>query len=207
MNRTGRDGEKKWSFVKFDLTKCFDSINSKELIKYVSELFQRELAGNDFVFSLMRICKIKYEFDERHLMFKYEHVTMRHRYHEKGFPNGIMDYIQMIESSVRFKNRGDCLVLVPLGIHEKGVTARKLADMAKKCVEHVVIKIHNELYERMNGILQGSICSRNLCDLYFGNFLINCLSFLSQKAYNFKVVLRMSYSALTKNQTLRQQSL
>ena len=59
-------------------------------------------------------------------------------------------------------------VIVPLSIHDRNVTLRKLKDSLTKCLDHVLIKIHNDIYERMNGILQGSICSRNLCDLYLG---------------------------------------
>ena len=161
---------KKWSFAKFDLNKCFDSINTKDLIRYVSALFYKEL-GSESVFTLLRFCKVHFDVDLKQLRVKYDHITVKHAFREKGFLNGIMDYIACLERC-NLKNRNDCIVFVPLGIHDRSVTAKKLCDSLRKCLEHVVIKIHDELYERMNGILQGSICSRNLCDLYLGKLII-----------------------------------
>ncbi len=159
---------KKWSFSKFDLNKCFDSIDSKELISYVSSLFYNEL-GTDFVFTLMKFCKLQFDLDQKQLKLKYDYVTLKHAFHEKGFLNGIMDYIVVLER-FNLRNRNDCLIFVPMGIHDRNITAKKLSDSLRKSLEHIIIKIHDELYERMNGILQGSICSRNLCDLYLGLF-------------------------------------
>jgi hypothetical protein len=158
---------KKWSFLKFDLNKCFDSINIKDLINYVSMLFYREL-GIDYVFTLIKFCKIQFDLDQKQLKAKYDYMALKHNHHDKGFLNGIMDYINILES-YKFK-KSDCTIFVPLSIHDRNINAKKLTDSLKKCLEHVVIKIHDELYERMNGILQGSICSRNLCDLYLGKY-------------------------------------
>lgn len=59
-------------------------------------------------------------------------------------------------------------ILVPLSVHDRNQNSTKLLASLKLCVQKVVIKVHNDLYERMNGVLQGSICARNLCDLYLG---------------------------------------
>jgi hypothetical protein len=88
-----------------------------------------------------------------------------------------MDYIVVLER-FNLKNKNECVVFVPLAIHDRNITAKKLNDSLKRCLEHIVIKIHNELYERMDGILQGSICSRNLCDLYLGKQLFFKLNYL-----------------------------
>ena len=113
---------------------------------------------------------------------RYDNFTLKHSYLEKGFLYGISDLIAVLESkavkpttaSVRsttenkFSTEKMDHVIVPLSIHDRNVTLKKLKDSLSKCLEHVMIKIHNDIYERMNGILQGSICSRNLCDLYLG---------------------------------------
>ena len=51
-------------------------------------------------------------------------------------------------------------VIVPLSIHDRNVTLNKLDNSVRKCLEHVMIKIHNDVYERMNGILQGRLTMR-----------------------------------------------
>ena len=72
------------------------------------------------------------------------------------------------KNRIQFNNTHFDTIYIPISIHERNVTAKQLRYSLKKCLEHIVIKIHDEIFERMTGILQGSICSRNLCDLYLG---------------------------------------
>jgi len=46
-------------------------------------------------------------------------------------------------------------IVVPLSVHDRNVTLGKLDSLLRKCLEHVMVKIHGDIYERMNGILQG----------------------------------------------------
>lgn len=158
-------GFKKWNLGKFDLDKCYDTINSKELISYVGALFEREMNAG-YVFSLMRFIRISFDHDCKQLKFKYEFLTIKHHFHAKAFQNGISDFIQVLES--RNTNPKESMVFVPTVIHDRDVSLLELKNALNLCMNHVVIKIHNDLYERTNGILQGSVCSRNLCDLYIG---------------------------------------
>lgn len=50
--------------------------------------------------------------------------------------------------------RVEC-VIVPQLIHDRNVTVGKLQSSLRACLEHVMIKIHNDIFERMDGILQG----------------------------------------------------
>ena len=48
---------KKWKFMKFDIQKCFDSINIDQMIDYLAKLFNAVL-GVEYVFSLIRLMTI-----------------------------------------------------------------------------------------------------------------------------------------------------
>ncbi len=56
----------KWNLMKFDIKKCFDSIDNNQIMPYVNELFYKAL-GNDYNFTIMRHVKVKFDFDYRHL--------------------------------------------------------------------------------------------------------------------------------------------
>lgn len=167
---------KKWNFLKFDINKCFDSVQSKELQTYVSQLIYKEL-GNEYCFTNLRFAHFQIDLDCKQLKQKYDTFTFKHSVKVKGFINGLSDYIYLLEND--HENKYTCFKLrnlsnkggsiyVPLWIQDRNSNFKKLNDLVKKSLNHVVIKIHNDLYERVNGILQGSICSRNLCDLYLG---------------------------------------
>jgi hypothetical protein len=157
---------KKWHFMKFDLEKCYDSIDTTEMMKRIKELFGIYL-GIDYVFTVLRCAKICFDADNKQLKVEYKYVPVRHLSHEKGFYNGIADFIDLLENFYDNKRMED-LIYVPLVIHDQNITAKKLDDSLKKCLQHVLIKIHDKMFERMNGVLHGSVCSRNLCDLYLG---------------------------------------
>jgi hypothetical protein len=70
--------------------------------------------------------------------------------------------------NIKFNNSFYDSIFIPISIHDRNISSRTLKHQLKNCLEHIVIKIHEEIFERMTGILQGSICSRNLCDLYLG---------------------------------------
>ena len=79
-----------------------------------------------------------------------------------------MDTANQHSKNVKFNNCFYDTVFIPTSIHDRNISSRHLKHQLKNCLEHIVIKIHEEIFERMTGILQGSICSRNLCDLYLG---------------------------------------
>ena len=109
---------------------------------------------------------IKYDLDKKTLQSKRFHLTLKHHQHDKGFLNGISDFIKVVNESKM--NRKTAQIIVPHCVHERNVSAKVLRTSLNKCLKHVIIKIHDEIYERTNGILQGSNCSRNFCDLYLG---------------------------------------
>ena len=74
---------KKWNFVKFDLEKCFDSIETKKLINYVGDLFNKYLGLED-VFTLLRYSFVQFDTDSKNLKVKYCYVALRHNKNEKG---------------------------------------------------------------------------------------------------------------------------
>ncbi|RNA36384.1 telomerase reverse transcriptase [Brachionus plicatilis] len=171
-----KDIFKKWNFIKFDIKKCFDSIQSKELQSYISQLIYKEL-GSECCFTNLRYALYQIDLDSKQLKQKYDTFTLKHSIKQKGFANGLADYINLLENDSEnkfscFKLRnlrdaGGC-IYVPLWVQDRNSNFKKLNDLLKKCLNHVVVKVHDDLYERVNGILQGSICSRNLCDLYLG---------------------------------------
>jgi hypothetical protein len=132
-------------------------------------LFRKHLSY-DQAYSVVRYTKFRLDVDMKQVRCKYEYLTVKHHTHDKAFANGIADFAQAFENSsslYRLSNT-DSQIFVPLALHDRNINSRRLLDLLKMCVQHVVIKIHNDLYERMNGILQGSVCARNLCDLYLG---------------------------------------
>ncbi|CAF0825356.1 unnamed protein product [Brachionus calyciflorus] len=167
---------KKWNFLKFDINKCFDSIKTKELEIYINQLILKEL-GTDFCFTSLRYAMFQFDLDFKQLKQKYDSLLVKHNIREKAFQHGLADYINLIENDTQNKftcfklknlnDKGGC-IYVPLWVQDRNFNYKKLNDILKKCLNHVVIKIHDDLYERVNGILQGSVCSRNLCDLYLG---------------------------------------
>lgn len=164
LNRTCSDF-KNFHFLKSDIEKCFDSINIDDLISYVDLLFEKYLGDNQ-VFSIVKYCQIKFDLDQIHLKVKYDHLAVRHSVYEKKFRYGTADLEPIIGE--RFKSSKTHSIIVPVLIHDKNVNLNKLKNSIRMCLKHVLIKIHNDIFERSDGILQGSICSRNLCDLYFG---------------------------------------
>ena len=74
---------KKWNFLKLDLEKCFDTIDTKKLINYVGDLFNKYL-GLDHVFTLLRYATIQFDTDNQNLRAKYSYIACRHSMHEKG---------------------------------------------------------------------------------------------------------------------------
>ena len=123
------------------------------------------------MFTMIRFCSVCFELDEKQLKVKYDHTTLRHKFHEKGFLYGISDLINLLEANhdkenisknsrsienTRAVERMD-RIIVPLNIHDRNITLKKLKDSIKKCLEHVLIKIHNDIYERMTGLLQGDL--------------------------------------------------
>ncbi len=162
---------KKWSFLKIDIQKCFDTIDIKDLISYIRELFTKKI-GREKVFTMLRYCSIQFDIDKEQLRGRYDFYTLKHHFHEKGFLFGIADLIDLLEKEAAAKttnfikedpnktlnsNRCDRMdeIIVPLYVHDRNVTINKLDNLLKKCLEHVMIKIHGDIYERMNGILQG----------------------------------------------------
>ena len=183
--REEHDIFKRWNFLKFDINKCFDTIQSKELQTYISQLIFKEL-GNEFCFTNLRYAVYQIDLDFKQLKQKYDTFTFKHSLKVKAFANGLSDYIDLIEndrqnkfSCFKLKNlsaHGGC-IYVPLWIQDRNTNFKKLNDLLKKSLNHVIIKIHDDLYERVNGILQGSICSRNLCDLYLGKIETKLFSY------------------------------
>jgi hypothetical protein len=164
---------KKWNFTKIDIKKCFDSIDVNLIKSYVTEKFEESLAA-DYVFTILRYQKIRFELDGKNLMRKQEYLTIKHKYHEKGFKYGTADFIDVLE--FEFESRkssrravSEHMLIVPERIHDKNVCHNKLENLLELCLNNVLIKIHNQLFIRSNGILHGSICSRLLCDIYLGN--------------------------------------
>ncbi len=156
---------KKWNFLKSDIQKCFDSIDIKDLIAYVSDLFAKRV-GPANVLTLVRYCSVQFDVDKRQLKPRFDYLTVRHNYHEKGFLYGVADLIEMLEAEARAREGparkvetggGERMerIVVPLSVHDRNVTLGKLDTLLRKCLEHVMIKIHGDIYERMNGILQG----------------------------------------------------
>ena len=74
----------------------------------------------------------------KELKAKYDICTIRHHLHEKGFQNGLADYIKLLEQTTdasRLKSSNkNCsdLVLVPLAIHDRNINLRKLKDSLNK---------------------------------------------------------------------------
>ena len=75
---------KKWNFIKFDLEKCFDMIETKKLINYIGELFNKYLGDSD-VFSLLRYSFVQFDTDCKNLKVKYCYIALRHNKDEKGY--------------------------------------------------------------------------------------------------------------------------
>lgn len=171
-----QEGFKKWNFIKFDINKCFDSIDTKELELYISKLLFKEL-GHEYAFTQVKYGLFQTDLDHKQIRAKYEYLTFKHHVREKGLLNGIADFIHILENADKlgqftdFKLKGSNkggYIFVPLCTYDRNITYKKLNESLRKCLNHVVIKVHNEFYERINGVLQGSICSRNFCDLYLG---------------------------------------
>jgi hypothetical protein len=100
----------------------------------------------------------------KHLKIKYDYLAVRHTVHTKIFRYGSDDMREAIDKE-NLHRQG---IFIPLAIHDQNWGLKKVKESLRLCLKHVLIQIHDELFERTNGILQGSICSRNLCDLYFG---------------------------------------
>ena len=193
---------KKWHLMKLDIKKCFDSIDTRELISYVNSLFGKHL-GIDYVFSLLTYASLKYDVDHRDLKCKYERIVVKHRAHTQGFRYGIGDFIRVLDEQQLTKGGGGDgglsssssassstvpqsptnhhphnqrqqqqtanssaqsrrmteVIYVPANIHDRSIGCRQLRDALTKCLNHILIKVHNDIYERMNGVMQGSIWS------------------------------------------------
>ena len=158
----------KHSFLKLDIKKCFDNIDIKEIIVYVKELFASRV-GRENVFTLLKYCSIQSDIDDKHLKHRYDCLTLKHHKHDKGFLHGIADLIDILEKEACAKKPDSTwevcknvdsklnIVVVPMSIHERNVDIGKLMRQLRMSLEHVMINIHNDLYERMNGILQGML--------------------------------------------------
>lgn len=129
-------------------------------------MFRKYLSA-DSVFSLARYAYVRFDVDMRHIRSKYDFLTVKHHANEKAFRNGVGDFVQAFEQ-IRLSQMHRSQILVPLSVHDRNINSKKLLSSLRLCVQRVVIKVHNDLYERVNGILQGSICARNLADLYLG---------------------------------------
>ena len=57
--------------------------------------------------------------------------------------------------NLKFNNSYFDTILIPHRIHDRNFSSKMLKRDLKACLEHIVIKIHDEIYERMTGILQG----------------------------------------------------
>jgi len=100
----------------------------------------------------------------KHLKVKYDYMAVRHAIYEKMFRYGSADLRKSFEKE-NFQKEG---IFVPLAIHDRNWGIKRVKESIRLCLKHVLIQIHDEIFERTNGILQGSNCSRNFCDLYFG---------------------------------------
>jgi hypothetical protein len=165
------DPMKKWNFTKIDIKKCFDSIDVNLIKSYISKKFVN-LLGTDYLFTILRYQKIRFDLDGKNMTRKQEYLTKKHQFHKKGFKYGIADFIDDLEFENRKTSRrfiAENMIIVPERIHEKGVDHVNLANLMELCLNNVLIKIHDQLFVRSNGILHGGICSRLLCDIYLGN--------------------------------------
>lgn len=157
---------KKWNFAKIDIQKCFDSIDIKVLSSLIVSLLTKELKSG-YCFTLMRFCSVRLEVDRIHSKIKYDYQTIKHKTTQNGYKYGIADFIRHINQESNStnnspnKNIDDQLekadnIIVPLGIHERDVELSMLKKCLNKCLQHVMIKIHHQIYERINGIAQGT---------------------------------------------------
>ena len=171
LNRNSTNNLKQWNFLKADIQKCYDSIDIDELIGYMDELFEKYL-GEGKAFTVIKFALVEWDIDQKNLKLKYDHLAVRHANYEKCFKYGSATFRRVIENKSFGKFNKDKTqinhIFVPIVIHDMNINLKKLKESLRMCMKHVLIKIHDEIFERTNGILQGSICSRNLCDFYFG---------------------------------------
>jgi hypothetical protein len=141
---------KKWNFMKVDLKKCFDSINIDEVAVYLNSLFKQNLGYNN-VITLMRNCLVYLDIDNKQLRNRYDHFALCHGLNEKGFSNGIADYITQLDESIKDRKKQSVSIHVPISIYSRNLNTFKLSKSLNKCLYHVLIKVNDEIYERMNG--------------------------------------------------------
>ena len=174
------DPIKKWNFYKIDIKNCFDNIDTDEILYFIKDKFNQLLDNDQKLFTLFSFWSLGFDLDKKHIKKKFNYLTQLHLIEQKGFYNGIQDFINMIEENNKsYKSLRKC-ILIPTAISERNINSTKLVNSLSLCFNNVLIKIHDQLFIRVNGILHGSICSRIICDLYFGKIetsLFNTPSF------------------------------
>ena len=96
---------------------------------------------------------LKKDEDMKHLKTRFDYMAVRHAIHEKKFRYGSDDLREAFEKE-NFNLHG---IIVPLAIHEQNWGLKKVKESIRLCLKHVLIQIHDEIFERTNGILQGSV--------------------------------------------------
>ena len=180
------DPIKKWNFIKIDIEKCFDNINLESILYYIKNKFVQHLDNEQNLFTILKYSVVSFDLDKKHLKKTVNYLTEIHGIEQKGFYNGIQDFIDNIENNIQYYNHLQNSIFITNCIHERNINATKLENSLTICINNVLIKIHDQLFTRMNGILHGSICSRILCDLYLGRIEMDlfCLTSKSNESLN-----------------------
>jgi hypothetical protein len=162
------DPIKKWNMFKIDIKNCYDNIDTDEILYFIKDKFNNLLENDQKLFTIFNYWTLSLDLDRKHIKKRFCHLTQLHLIQQKGFYNGIQDFINMNEKNMRFSKSQNNRILTPISISHRNINSTKLVNSLSLCFNNVLIKIHDQLFIRLNGILHGSICSRILCDLYLG---------------------------------------
>lgn len=174
------DPIKKWNMMKIDIQKCFDNIDIDEIMYFIKNKFIQYLDNDQKLFTIFNYWIINFDLDKRHLKKKFSQLTQLHLIEQKGFYNGIQDFISSIEENIQNYHGLQSSIFIPIGIFERNINCTKLERSLSLCFNNVLIKIHNQLFTRLNGIIHGSICSRIICDLYLGKIEMDLFCYSSR---------------------------
>ncbi|NP_001269394.1 telomerase reverse transcriptase [Ornithorhynchus anatinus] len=153
---TSKDKERRFYFVKADVTGAYDTIPHDKLVEVISRILKPE---DETVYCIQRYAVI-----QKTAKGSVRKTFRRHVSTLKDFPPSMKQFVSHLQETTSLQNA--VVVQQSSSLNE---TSTSLFAFFRHMIQHNILKIRNRYYVQRRGIPQGSILSTLLCSLCYGD--------------------------------------
>ncbi|XP_038626216.1 LOW QUALITY PROTEIN: telomerase reverse transcriptase [Tachyglossus aculeatus] len=153
---TSKDKERRFYFVKADVTGAYDTIPHDKLVEVISRILKPE---EETVYCIQRYAVI-----QKTANGSVRKTFRRHVSTLKDFLPSMKQFVSHLQETTSLQNA--IVVQQSSSLNE---TSTSLFAFFRQMIQHNILKIRNRYYVQRRGIPQGSILSTLLCSLCYGD--------------------------------------